>query len=378
MASRRSIPAALLLLLVAGLISTINGFSSRQMRSHSCANLTQCWSKGFGGEGRAGFGAKTPPAIKKANQRSAVKRAQKSYGGASAREIAQATQQKIENEMMNLPPHYQMATQLYQQLQTRNAHVADLTVLEQAGLSLQELDGAKRAQDKLERLYLEYDFSENDLHNVFQRITWDASADAKAAKAMLGEMPKEISDRVDRACSYVADGVLAAGPSGRCLDVGCGYGVLVPHLIESGIALSQIYGVDLSTEMIRNAREQHRGATFEAADFLEEYQDLNDEVGFDSIIFCCSLHDLPDLPRSLRKAASLLRSQGNLIVVHPQGASHVTKQMKSNPVMVKRGLPNAEELRAMKLEGLELQIEPTKEGSREELERGYLAVFRII
>ena len=41
---------------------------------------------------------------------------------------------------------------------------------------------------------------------------------------------------------------------------------------------------------------------------------------FDAVIFCSSLHDLPDMENCLGRAASLLRSSGKLIVVHAQGA----------------------------------------------------------
>jgi 2-polyprenyl-3-methyl-5-hydroxy-6-metoxy-1,4-benzoquinol methylase len=35
----------------------------------------------------------------------------------------------------------------------------------------------------------------------------------------------------------------------------CGFGVLVPSLTKAGVDQKQIYGVDLSPEMIRNAQE---------------------------------------------------------------------------------------------------------------------------
>jgi 2-polyprenyl-3-methyl-5-hydroxy-6-metoxy-1,4-benzoquinol methylase len=369
-------------LLIACLLTKISGFTTLPHRLLPDVTLrplrTRSWAKGFSGGGTGsggGFGSNASSGPNKINKKDAIKKVQKKYGGTSPQDIARGTQQRIEAAMESLPPHLNSATQLYQQLEKWNAHVSTLSILQQINLEPQELDGARRAQDELERLYREHDFTQDDLHNVFQKITWDASADAKAARAITGNMPKDIADRVDRACEIVAEAVLAAGTGGRCLDVGCGFGVLVPSLIKAGITPAQIYGVDLSTEMIRNGREQHRGVNFEASDFLKDYQDSAEEAGFDSIIFCSALHDLPDSVAALKKAASLLRPNGKLVILHAQGASHVAKQVKVNPVLVKRGLPDTEELRALDLGGLELTVEPAKAGSPQETQYGYLAVL---
>jgi 2-polyprenyl-3-methyl-5-hydroxy-6-metoxy-1,4-benzoquinol methylase len=369
-------------LLIACLLTKISGFTTLPHRLLPDVTLrplrTRSWAKGFSGGGTGsggGFGSNASSGPNKINKKDAIKKVQKKYGGTSPQDIARGTQQRIEAAMESLPPHLNSATQLYQQLEKWNAHVSTLSILQQINLEPQELDGARRAQDELERLYREHDFTQDDLHNVFQKITWDASADAKAARAITGNMPKDIADRVDRACEIVAEAILAGGTGGRCLDVGCGFGVLVPSLIKAGITPAQIYGVDLSTEMIRNGREQHRGVNFEASDFLKDYQDSAEEAGFDSIIFCSALHDLPDSVAALKKAASLLRPNGKLVILHAQGASHVAKQVKVNPVLVKRGLPDTEELRALDLGGLELTVEPAKAGSPQETQYGYLAVL---
>lgn len=320
--------------------------------------------KGFDSSG-AGFGVKK---AKVPSKKSALKTLENTYGGTSTQDIARGTQQRIESAIKSLPPHLQMATQIYQQLRRWDAQLENLSILQQANLSPQEMEGAKRAQEELERLYREHNFSENDLHNIFQKITWDASADAKAARAITGDMPKEIQARVERGCRIVAE----AASSGRCLDVGCGFGVLVPFLEKTGLRQSQIHGVDLSTEMIRNARERFPKVSFSAVDFLNEYED---DDGFDAIIFCSSLHDMPDQAAALKKAVTLLRKNGKLVVLHPQGASHVLGQMRSNPIMVKRGLPNVEELRSMDL-GVEILVEPVGANSDAEAMEGYLFVLK--
>jgi 2-polyprenyl-3-methyl-5-hydroxy-6-metoxy-1,4-benzoquinol methylase len=317
--------------------------------------------------GGGGFGAKKTVAPKKMSKQAVLKKIKKTYGGTSPKEVAEATQKRVESAIQDLPPHLYVATQLYQQLQKWNTQYSRLSILQQANLPQQEVDSAQRAQAELQKIYDQHDLTENDLHNIFQKITWDASADAKAARAITGNMAQEISDRVDAACQVIAQAVLEAGENGRCLDVGCGFGVLVPYLTKAGVARQQIHGVDLSPEMIRNAEEQHPGIHFEAADFLKEYQDA---LGFDGVIFCSALHDMPSPLEALQKAASLVRPKGKLVIVHAQGASHVQKQVSSNPVLVKRGLPNANELRDLGLDGFSLVIEP------QVIDEGYLAVFQ--
>ena len=381
MESRLLVSVALYVLLTNGVCGLMSFTLSPRLHVHpsyrkSLGGSYLDMGKGFGGgAGGGGFGDSSSTA-KKGNKKpkmSEVKKKHqevlKKYGG----DIGKGTARRVEQAMKELPPHLQMAAQLYQQLQKWNSHLATLSVLQQAGLPQQEMDGARRAQEELDRLYKEHDFTEHDLHNVFQRVTWDASADAKAARAITGEMPAHIVARVDRACEIAANCVKEyANGDGRCLDVGCGYGVLVPHLTSFGVKPKQIVGVDLSKEMIRNAREQHRGVEFHAVDYLKDYQ--NDE-GFDSIILCSALHDFSDPQIVLQKSVSLLRPNGKLIIAHPQGASHVQRQANANPVLVRRGLPTAEELRGMSLDGMELEIEPASPRSKEEESEGYLAVL---
>ena len=250
-----------------------------------------------------------------------------------------------------------------------------LSILQRANIPQPEIDGAERARVQLERIFSEHNMTINDLHNVFQQTTWDASADAKAARSLTGDMPTDISDRVQKACDIVGEAVAASGTDGQCLDVGCGFGVLVPFLKKSGVAVSQIFGVDLSPEMIRNARGLHPGVRFEACDFFAyEPESASTSNGFDAITFCASLHDMPDMNGALDKAASLLRPGGKLVLVHPQGAAHVLNQVRSNPVLVKRGLPDADELRDNEM-GLKLTLAPALGNSPEEAKLGYLAVL---
>lgn len=291
-----------------------------------------------------GFGKKTTTTThRKPTKKAMLKRLEKTYGGTSTAQITEATQRRIDDAVERLPSHVQTALRLHQQSQKWDARMDDMTVLERSRLPPEESHGAhqqqRRTRDRLRDVLDEHDLSVVDLRNTLQRLTWDASADAKAARSVVadGEMPTTIADRVDRACRFVGEAVVNVNDddddAGRCLDVGCGYGVTVPRLVTAGgLRLSQIHGVDLSPEMIRNARTLHGDApTFVVADFVREYappataDDDDDGSGvFEAVLFCASLHDMPDMEAALAKAWSLVRpGGGRLVIVHPQGASHV-------------------------------------------------------
>ena len=323
---------------------------------------------------RAGFGAGEIPkkfATRKKMRASDAKKAEErlmeSYGG----DIARGTEERINTAMSALPPHLQRSALLYKQTEQWNARLAKISLLSQSTLSYQDVDGARRAKDELEMIYQQHGLGENDMQKLYQKLTWDASAEAKAVRSIILKMPKDIEARVDKACGIIAHAVKEAGVHGRCLDVGCGYGVLVPYLTGLNVLPSQIVGVDLSSDMIYHAQKLHKGVAFITSDFLENYEDVE---GFDGIIFCSSLHDLPDLIGALKKAVRLLRPNGKVVIIHAQGASHVIGQNKANPVMVKRSLPDSAELTALGLTST-LEFAPADAGSAKEAKDGYLAVL---
>mmetsp|Transcript_13541 Transcript_13541/g.15218 ORF Transcript_13541/g.15218 Transcript_13541/m.15218 type:complete len:375 (-) Transcript_13541:26-1150(-) len=340
--------------------------------TQSLAKSGPLYAGGFGGGGSKAKGKKTSSS--KDGSISTKKKIQmkekllKSYGG----DIAKGTEKRIQDAFTSLPPHIQPITELYRKVSRWDAYVASLSLIEESKISLSDIDGAKRARLELESLYEQHNIDEKSMHNLFQKITWDASADAKATNAIIGEMPQHIATRIDKACGILGEVVKKAGRKGRCLDVGCGPGTLIPSLTKVGIYPGQITGVDLSTEMIRNAQERYRGPTFVATDFLQ----FAANECFDGILFCSALHDLPDMTACLRKAADLLLPDGKIVIVHAQGAAHVMNQHKTNPVLVKRFLPDGDELTELASElHLKLDNIPAKAASKEDAEDGYLAVL---
>lgn len=359
-------------LIFAALLFSSDAFTAR------IAPRTRYFGRVFGDElilaaGGSGFGTTKQSGsgggkkMKESEKKKMQAQLLEKYGG----DIAKGTEERIQAAMSMLPPDLQLAAKLYKQIQQWEARLSNMSTLAQESIPRQEVDGAIRAKEELASIYKENGLDDTDMHNFYQRTTWDASADAKSARAAMFNMNKDLEKRVDRACSFVSEAVKNAGASGRALDVGCGPGVLVPHLIKAGLTAKQITGTDLSPEMIRNAQLQHRGINFIASDFIKVFDDKD---GFDGIIFCSALHDMPDQALALQKARTLLRPGGNIVILHAQGADHVLGQVKANPVMVKKGLPNSEELNAMNL-GLQILVSPPQPGSKDDAEKGYLAVL---
>ena len=273
------------------------------------------------------------------------------YGG----DISSGTQARIQASLESLDPHLREAAELYKRVTQFDALVAPMTMSDRNRLIPPiQLQMAEEDRKKLKSLMEEHELSERDLHNVYQRITWDASADAKATRADIAgnQMKPELQERIARACSIAVAATNVDGARGKVLDVGCGHGAIVRSLVDAGLNEPDMYmGIDLSQEMIKNAVERYgssrngrtgKGRVFVADDFLAHdfsiYIDRKggdgggSDVGvFDSIIFCSSLHDLPDMEGSISKASSLLRRDGGkLIVVHAQGAM-VSAQTESYP-----------------------------------------------
>jgi 2-polyprenyl-3-methyl-5-hydroxy-6-metoxy-1,4-benzoquinol methylase len=311
-----------------------------------------------------------------------LKQIERKYGGSTPQDIARGTQVMIDQAIQELPHHLQLALQLHRQDIDWQRRTLSMDVLTLSKLPPQLIEQAQRVEEALQGLLQEHSLTKQDLQSIVQQITWNASADAKAVKSLTGTMPQDIQNRVQRACEYAAKTTSDSGnEKGMVLDVGCGYGVLVPYLKQAGLAASQIHGMDLSPEMIRNARSFYPDVTLQVANFLT-VSDSNNK--YQAVIFCSSLHDLPDIPHALNKAYDLLESNGRLIIVHPQGASHVAQQHKSNPVLVPRGLPTMAELQEWFCRGdddddhekrMEVTVAPAKSNSQQELREGYLAVL---
>lgn len=103
----------------------------------------------------------------------------------------------------------------------------------------------------------------------------------------------------------------------RLLDLGCGSGVLAPHVQRRG---ARYLGVDASSTLLRFARQHHPSSSFVRGDVsqLERLPEVRAE-GAEVVVFMLSIQDMQPLEDVLRSACWALQPGGRLIIfmVHP-------------------------------------------------------------
>jgi SAM-dependent methyltransferase len=104
----------------------------------------------------------------------------------------------------------------------------------------------------------------------------------------------------------------------RLLDIGCGQGVLAPHVLKAKVGY---VGVDVSRTLLRLARRYHGPkALFVRGDArnLSALPDIS-SAGFDVAVFMLSIQDMHPLEEVVRSAAGVLKCGGRLVIfmTHP-------------------------------------------------------------
>lgn len=318
------------------------------------------------------------------------------YGGTSAEEIAAGTEKRIGSMMVeSLDEPLRRALELREIVQGFERKISGMEAEDiRQRFSKEELDHAIANRKAFDEHMEANNIVPEDLQVAMQRLTWDASADAKACKSVTGMMPITFKNRVRKASEMAYEALSNTDKDnddnvndGMVLDIGCGYGVLVPFFKKAGFKAHQIHGIDLSSEMIGHAKtfypEVASKGKFEAIDFLAE---TNNSNKYRAVVFCSALHDMPDLKSALLRSKNEFldtEAGSRLVIVHAQGASHVLNQHKKNPLLVPRGLPTKDELEEWLCgeedgPAMKLVHEPAQPKSQGEVREGYLAVLETI
>ncbi|MEI8410372.1 MULTISPECIES: class I SAM-dependent methyltransferase [unclassified Kribbella] len=100
-------------------------------------------------------------------------------------------------------------------------------------------------------------------------------------------------------------------PSGRVLEVGCGYGYFLQCALEAGY---DAYGIDLSPAAVKWAAERHPGRVF--CGLLEKVPEIQEQQ-YDVIFGSHLIEHLTSPGEFLETASRLLRPGGLIVMVTP-------------------------------------------------------------
>ena len=135
----------------------------------------------------------------------------------------------------------------------------------------------------------------------------------------------------ERQISFVSQKRIAieflGGAKGRLLEVGCGPAVMTPELLAMGL---DAHGIDVSSEMIRRARQRMAGPPLEkrcsfSVDDVERLKAA--DASYDAVLCMGVLEYLPRYTHALAEIARVLKPGGVAVLALPNRASayHVAR-----------------------------------------------------
>jgi ubiquinone/menaquinone biosynthesis C-methylase UbiE len=109
---------------------------------------------------------------------------------------------------------------------------------------------------------------------------------------------------------------VGACPGGTILDLGCGLGTLVPHLLPKVAPDGSVIGVDVADELIERARSLGAREGWRNVEFVSsDVRDFSPPRPLDAVVFCLSLTTMPDAEGCLARAIAWLKPGGQLVVL---------------------------------------------------------------
>ncbi len=148
--------------------------------------------------------------------------------------------------------------------------------------------------------------------------------------------------RHDDVIAAILDGA-KIGPGCHVLDVACGTGVLVPDYLNRGVA--SVTGVDISSEMVRIAREKFPQ---ENVRFLNcDVETLWEGTRYDAIMVYNAFPHFPNPEKLILTLWGKLKKGGTLTVAHGMSRSAIDSHHEGPASKVSRGLMHEDELAAI-------------------------------
>lgn len=113
----------------------------------------------------------------------------------------------------------------------------------------------------------------------------------------------------------IAANVAQEGPK-SIVEFGCGPASVIPFLVEKTESATQITGVDFSAQMIEIANRKKEMNNWDNVEFLcMDMYEFPETKPVDTVIFCLALTAIPNATKALKKALSVLKSGGQLIII---------------------------------------------------------------
>jgi SAM-dependent methyltransferase len=144
---------------------------------------------------------------------------------------------------------------------------------------------------------------------------WDEVLD-NVTEVLPPETVAVVVDGADRYAAAVAEADLP--PGGVAVDVGCGTGRALPALRAAVGAAGTVVGVDLTPQMLAQARPRADATT--AVLILGAARRLPlGEASVDAVFAAGLVTHLPDIEAGLLELARVTRPDGRLVLFHPSG-----------------------------------------------------------
>lgn len=178
------------------------------------------------------------------------------------------------------------------------------------------------------------------LHNLYQQRIFDTSVDC-----FRQIIPADVEKRTKHIVAAVS---LRADD--RILDVGCGIGVLIPHIQRFGVRY--IVGCDLSAAMLSEAKKRYPNVHFWCGDVIDIPQELGP---FDVVFFNAVFGNVWNQRQVLVSISTHLTSTGRIVISHPMGATFAEQLRAENPKMIPHSLPNKKDTAEL-IQGIPLTI----------------------
>lgn len=141
-------------------------------------------------------------------------------------------------------------------------------------------------------------------------------------------------------------------PGVRVLDVACGTGVLIPDYLARGAA--SVTGVDISSEMVRIAREKFPQDNVRILCADVETVELGEQ--FDCVMVYNAFPHFPEPERLIRALCAHLVPGGRLTIAHGMSRAAIDDHHSGSASRVSCGLMHEDALAAMMRKYLRLEV----------------------